>query len=248
MLIGYYPGGGGNRYYRYLKGDEYSSPGIEYDSILGNQVGRLREKYLVDDLQISVTDGTILLHCVNYNRITEKINNAHDIIIIKSDLKSSLRREWSIRGKYKPMFYPGTQVHNQFKLELYNAIKDPGWPDINLITEYNVLPDNILAEVEENIIKNQKFINPNSVYNFINSAYASIIWHNKVYQQYPIDAGNGKLLDIDTDPGPFAEIMRKELAFHENNVLFNFAWDVYEQYGENAPIINLYKERYSDDQ
>ena len=248
MIIGYYPGAGGNRYYQYLKGNEYSTPGIAYDLLTDNQVIRSRGSYLVDDLQISVTDGTVLLHCVNYNRITEKINNAHDIIIIKSDLKSSLRREWSIKGKYKPMFDPSTQTSDQLKLELYNTIKDTSWPDINLIAEYNVLPINILAEVEENMIKNQKFFNPSSIYNFIDSAYTSIIWHNKFYQQYPIDAGNGKLLDIDTDTGTFAEMMRKELAFHENNLLFNFAWEVYEQYGENAPIINLYKERYSDDQ
>jgi hypothetical protein len=242
MILGYYPGAGGNRYFQYRKNKEYSTPGIAYDFLTDHESIRFRGLFL-DQENIKIEkQANILLHCVNYSRIKEVLGDDDEIVIIKSDLKSSLRREWSIKGKYKPMFYPTAHNQEKFTLDLYNAIKDTSWPEIKNLDDYAKLPKIILDEVEDNLAKNSKFVNPTGVYNFLSAAYTSIIWHNETYKKFPLEAGNATLVDIDNDDSQFAEIMRRELNSHANNFLFNFAWDVYTTHGSHAPIISLYQE------
>lgn len=239
MIIGYYPGGGGNRYYQYSNGNEFSQSGIAYDNIVS--LG-CKGHYLNADTQLEkLHHPTILLHCVNYDRIYQ-VTGRKDITIIKSNLKDSLCREWSIKGKYKPMVSLELLSYEDFLLELYNAIKDPMWPDIKNIVEYKNLPKKIYDEVELNFIKNKNFVSNDSIYNFLTAAYSAIIWHNDFYKQYPLDPGPAVLVDIDNDTTKFGQIMRQELQLYQDNKLFNFAWEVFQSLGKNAPIITLYQE------
>lgn len=239
MIIGYYPGAGGNRYYQFLKNRDFSKLGKAYDHVTGNFSIKSRGLYL-DEIPKNNIVGDVLCHSVNYQRIAEAFGN-QTVYIINADLKASLRREWSIKGKYKPMFQTDSNDYEKFVLELYRAVKDTFWPGISTLTEFYTLPDRIKKEVNEQISKNLCHIQNDSTYNFLNSAFESIAWHQKHYAKFPLDSGAGTLIDINTQDTEFSKIMQKELALYEDNVLFNFAWDVHQAHGNDAPIVDLYE-------
>lgn len=187
MIVGYYPGAGGNRYYEYANGRKFNKPGIGYDSTTINIVSR--SQYFNNNILPNFLEtGNILCHCVNYHQIKKAYPNRDDIIIIQADLKSSLRREWSIQGKYKPMFFPVD--NNASLLETYNIIRADHWPIINHACEIDNLPLTITRELERKHSLLSVYTDPLSVYNYLVAAYESIIWHNELYNQYPFDAGN----------------------------------------------------------
>lgn len=236
MIIGYYPGAGGNRYLNYTLGKDFAGTGA-YDS---KTVGVFnRGKYLVDGETLVHNGATSLLHCVNYTRIHEHFPDEADVVIIKTDLKTSLSREWSIKGKNKPMFYPND---NEFIVELYNNIRDSSWPKIDLEFDIDTLPEYIQQELSAEIHKNRVYIDTQGTFNYLSAAYTSICWHNDLYQQWPFEAGAATVIDIENDSTEFAQVIRNELAQHTHNELFNFAWETFEQHGANAPIIDLYNQ------
>lgn len=239
MIIGYYPGAGGNRYYQYLKKLEFSTLGQAYDGITSNFFIKSRGQY-PDKLLKCCVDGDILCHAVNYQRIIESFGE-HTVYIINADLKASLRREWSIKGKYKPMFQNNSGNYEKFILELYHAIKDISWPGISSLDEFYVLPNRIKNEVNMQVTKNLCYIQNDNTYNFLSSAFEAISWHIDYYNTFPLELGQGILVDINTDDTEFSRIMRNELSLYDDNILFNFVWDVYQTHGSDASIIDLYK-------
>lgn len=244
MIIGYYPGGGGNRYFQFLKNLEYSTLGIAYDGATDNCFIKSRGLYL-DTLPTDKITGDILCHCVNYNRIVEAFGD-QPVYLIRTNLKASLRREWSIKGKYRPMFQQDNSSYEKFVLEVFHAVKDPLWPSISSLSDFYLLPPNIKQEVDKQISCNLCHIQNNNMYVFLSSAFEAIVWHQELYNKYQFDVGQGTLIDIDNQDNDFAKLMRKELSFYEDNVLFNFAWDAYQKYGSTAPIIDLFKEFTND--
>lgn len=239
MIIGYYPGAGGNRYYQYINSLDFSQTGIEYDTIV-----RLPQRgiYLNESNQIKdKTDPTILLHCVNYARISQETDRS-DIVIIKSDLKDSLCREWSLKGKFKPMFFPNADIDAAFLLELYRDIKDSSWPDLTDIADYKNLPMHILKEMETEVQKNKELLSTTGTHNFLSSAYTAIIWHHNFYKKYPFDPGPAQVIDVDMDSSEFAAVMRRELVLSRHSKLFNFAWEVFDALGRDAPVVTLFYE------
>lgn len=243
MIIGYYPGAGGNRLFQYLGDNDYSQHKIAYDTLTNNNLIPVRGAYLIDSSQITlIKSKSALLHCVNYDLISQKIDvHNQQVFIIKSDLKQSLRREWALKGKFKPMCHINS---DDFLLDLYKSIRDPSWPVIYSIDDYHKLPSRITKEVDEEFEKNSKSMNTDHTHNFLNAAYTSIAWHIDVYDRYPLNPGPANLIDIDNDQTEFAKFMRKELSLFSDHTLFNFAWDVFEQHGPDANIIDLYHERY----
>lgn len=239
MIIGYYPGGGGYRYYNYINGLEFNKSNIAYDGLTSVQ---LKGTYLDTENQLKYTGSkAVLTHCVNYARIQQQ-SDRNDIVIIQSSLKDSLCREWSLKGKYKPMFFPESISDTDFLIDLYQAIKDSSWPDVNNFEDYKKLPKLIYNEVELKLNENMAKTSQQGVYNFLTSAYTAIAWHHNLYKKYPMEPGPGQLIDIDTDVTEFGSVMRKELSLYKNNKLFNFAWGVFESLGANAPIISLFNE------
>lgn len=247
MIIGYYPGAGGNRYYQYSNNDDFSLPGVAYDNLTSNTLITSRGLYYdtAEPLPYYKND-TILTHCVNYDQIVKVLGPraTTNVVLIKADLKKSLRREWSIKGKNKPMFMKDANSLETFILELYTAIKDPSWPAIYNLPDYYSLPNKILQEVQDSVKENLKYIDSTGIYNYLESAFTAIVWHNKLYNKFPFDVGQSTLIDIDTDDTEFGQIMRNEFDLYENSVLFNFAWEVWETHGDQAPIIDLYQEKY----
>jgi len=242
MIISYYPGAGGNRYLHYSLGKSFNEPGIAYDFQTYKLMPR-RGMYLQDnDLPIRNCSDA-LLHNVNADRIQQIFPDCNnDVVIIKADLKSSLRREWSIKGKFKPMFNSDPEFYDRFILELYNSIRDSSWPEISSASEIYRLSDRIKKELFDQAEKNKIYIDNDNTINYLIAAYEAICWHSDLYKVYPMSVGSFQLVDIDNDDSEFCDVMRTELDLYKNNYLFNFAWTVFETHGNNAPIIDFYNE------
>jgi hypothetical protein len=239
MIIGYYPGGGGHRYYQYSNNQDFAKIDTAYDDLVNLPYCGL---YLDKNGQVKNTSfNTILLHSVNYDRIYQETGRT-DIVIIKSNLKKSLCREWSLKGKYRPMFFPEELSDEALLIELYQSIKDPSWPDLKNFAEYKMLPKQIYKEVEIEFNKNKTLMSRQGIYNFLIAAYTAIIWHQDLYKKYPMDPGPAQVVDVDADNTEFTEVMRRELKLYQNNKLFNFVWNVYEDLGNDAPIVTLFNE------
>jgi hypothetical protein len=85
-----------------------------------------------------------------------------------------------------------------------------------------------------------QYIN-HSMQDQVGQIFDMIVWHHNYYAMYPEDWSSAdEVIDIDTDPTEFGKVMRKEL--NNTDPLFDLAWDVFLQYGPNAPIIDLYNE------
>jgi hypothetical protein len=240
MIIGYYPGAGGNRYLNYTLGKDFAGEGA-YD----NKTTKVqyRGEYLLDNTILATQSVVALLHCVNYTRIQECFPNETNVVIIKTDLKTSLCREWSIKGKNKPMFYPTEdQTQTEFLLELYKNIKDPTWPVVTSLLDIVNLPLYIQTELQIQSNNNQKYIDNQGIFNYLSSAYSAIAWHNHVYTEFPMEYGSAQVIDINHDQSEFSQVIQKELDLYKNNTLFNFAWSVFETHGADAPIIDLYNQ------
>lgn len=74
--------------------------------------------------------------------------------------------------------------------------------------------------------------------NDLDNAYSFIKWHAQYYKEYPLSGLADKTINIDVDVDEFSLTMRTELELKSN--MFDLAWDAYCQYGDDAPIIDLY--------
>lgn len=234
MVITFYPGGGGNRYLRMLSGKEFSSPGVTYDRRVFTQPFKFR--YLLDDQDYDTSNECILTHCVNASRIRECIGDADQIVYIVSDLKQSLCREWSLEARFR------NNQRRDVILEAYNSIRAASWPDLVDSSQFALLPAAIRAETKQFIAKHQDLFD--NTYNEINSAYSTIIWHQDYYEKYPYRTSDTDVvINIETDPSQFAQVMRDELNRYPSE-LFNLAWEVATQYGKDAPVMDIFKDRF----
>ena len=76
--------------------------------------------------------------------------------------------------------------------------------------------------------------------NDLDSAFTFIKWHNQYYNQYPKNGTPDEIVHIDNSNDEFAVIMQTELL-NTTSFYFDYAYEIFEQYGENAPIIELYR-------
>ena len=99
MIIAFYPGSGGNRYYLHTTGKQDFEPQTTYDRILINQDFNYRYLDLdsvgIDDHQL------ILTHCVNVPLLRKHFPTHREIILIKSTLDLSLKREWYLEDQHR---------------------------------------------------------------------------------------------------------------------------------------------------
>lgn len=240
MVVGFYPGAGGNRYISYIKGQEWTTLGTIYDLKSGGTVQGC-EPYLDSTEQIPVVNTTdyVVTHSVNSKRISECFPG-HKIVLLRADLKSSLRREWSLKGKNDNV--QSNPNYEQNIIDCYNAIRADSWPVVDSFDQYQQAPEYIKQEVVAEFSKNLKLNAERNQY--LNSAYTTICWHHEFYNRYPYDDSCAEVINIDSST-EFGLIMRKELDLYKDNELFNFAWSVFEKYGTDAPIIGLYDRQHS---
>ena len=230
-VIGFYPGGGGNRFARYIAGLEYDQPNTTYDELLSNQ--HFINRYLSDGAIID--KDLVLTHCLNANHIRSLIPNCNITFLI-SDLKQSLHREWKLKGHNR--FRPDD---SNIRIEHYNAIKAEHWPDVTSERELNSLPVHIKIEVNDMFDQLSNLINPNGEHQHLLSAFATISWHNDYYKNYPVDMTNVTIIDIDKDNSPFTKVMQKELTVCIDPI-FELAWDSYGIHGKDAELTKIYEQ------
>lgn len=220
-VVAFYPGGGGNRYLRKLLGAEYTTEGIAYDNRFRNQ--SFEHRYLIGNVSPPGTD-IILTHCMDVDRIREKLK-PDQVLIIKTDLFKSLRREWILNG-HKSYTQRHSEDREQTIVELYNAIKTPSWPVCNAHTDFVLLDDKYQQEV-----LNQMPTVPIELH----SAWSTITWHSNYYKNTNIESAT--VLD---DP-EFMTVIESELNNY-NHPVFNFCWEQYNMHGADAPIVDLYNQ------
>jgi hypothetical protein len=231
MIIAFYPGGGGNRYLQLLSNNDWSQHGVSYDKT--NQQD-FEHRYLLNpgSIKKNKKNNHILTHCMN-SKMIKKLWPDQEILFIKSNLKKSLCREWTLHGHDR---YVSTVDHTAIpRLEHYNAIRDQHWPEISSVSMLKTLPVDILKEVNQNynlIIKQQgssktklEKLTQDCVIK-IESCYEDIVWHKDYYHQYPEDFSSAQqVIDIDTDKNEFAVFMREELALYPSEI-YDKTWSI----------------------
>jgi hypothetical protein len=98
MIIAFYPGAGGNRYYHYINGRNEFDACTTYDHLLNSQ--KFEYRYLDNDSKLD-DQPTILTHCVDVPLLRKLFPQQTDIRVIVSDLDASLRREWQLAGRHR---------------------------------------------------------------------------------------------------------------------------------------------------
>lgn len=95
-IIGYYPGAGGNRFLRNLEGKEFRKH-ASYDN-MSNQL--FQDRYPDSNIHSShdnKSNPVVLTHCMNVATLNQQFAPTK-IIIIKSNFKQSLMRQWALNG------------------------------------------------------------------------------------------------------------------------------------------------------
>lgn len=213
MVIGFYPGAGGHRYYNWVTDKKrIDVKNVTYD----NAPTDYNTRYATNNLVSHYTDSTS--HCVNYDTLKNCfVNNSNGFTIIVGDLKRCLYRYYCLTGKEH---YLKNQKSNDTELEIithYQAYKDSSWPQVQTIDQYKKLPAHIKDEVESN--RNQ--VMPNIDYL---AAESIIKFHHDYYTKYPLQIGNAMEVNIDHNDNFFCEVMRQELSVPFTDE-YNQAWE-----------------------
>ena len=99
MIIAFYPGAGGNRYFLSLKGQKEFNSNIIYDTdTFGCPAGY---RYLDDSTQGFPDRDVILTHCVNVPLLKKHFPTQDNIVVIVGDYQKCLRREWALSEQHK---------------------------------------------------------------------------------------------------------------------------------------------------
>jgi len=228
MIVAFYPGAGGNRYLRMTQHQEWQLHARSYDDAVNNQSPHNR--YIYPDETYSSTQDVILTHCVNTKLIKSTWPN-HAITVIIADLQCCLRREWMLHGHER--YLAKVDQTKIDKLELYNAIRDDSWPLVEHQQDIVMLPSHIQQEFDiayANMIDSVMNPGPDicailkkEYSQKIDSACSQIQWHKHYYQTYPLDLSFcDTVIDLN-DPGPFADLMQKELCMYASEI-FDRCW------------------------
>jgi len=108
MIIAFYPGAGGNRYYHYLQGLTDFVPNKTYDTSLSQ---RFEYRYLDQDSAGLPDQELILTHCVNVPLLLRLFPDHKDIHVIVADLDSCIQREWQLEDQYRDKMFDNKYEH-----------------------------------------------------------------------------------------------------------------------------------------
>lgn len=97
---------------------------------------------------------------------------------------------------------------------------------------------NKFSEVDK-VIDNKELVESD---NYLDICYNSIVWHNDYYKKYPVDYTNGVVISHGHE---FYEFMGSYLS-NITDKWFDLAWGLFEQYGSDAPVIDIYNEIKND--
>jgi organic radical activating enzyme len=115
MIIAFYPGAGGNRYYHILQGQQEFTSLTTYDHLLKDQ--HFEYRYLTLESKLSNQD-LILTHCVNVPLLNQ-LFPGHKVVVIKSNLENSLQREWYLEDQHRNKNMPDKLEHAKAHLSYH---------------------------------------------------------------------------------------------------------------------------------
>jgi hypothetical protein len=100
MVIAFYPGGGGNRFYQWLQGQTRFESNTGYDR--ANPFQSFINRYPTPETKSQlISHPVIFTHCVNHDLITEYWPDHKEIFFVSTDPVKSLRRQWNLFQKFK---------------------------------------------------------------------------------------------------------------------------------------------------
>lgn len=103
----------------------------------------------------------------------------------------------------------------------------------------------IAADLKNSLMRQwelrQKHISKNQ--HPVGGPFSAICWHADYYKQYPYEPADAVVVDINSGIDIFSTSMRSELD-SITSPEFDFAWDVYTQHGNSAPILTLFDEQF----
>ena len=224
QIISYYPGGGGNRYYRCLVDKEWKTPNTSFDFHSEAKEYTSNDKYYLDK---SWDRPFLLTHCRDTALIRRTYPKAR-ITVIKTKLKDALCREWNINGRYREAPAPDIDP-----VEHYNSIRDESWPECNNAEQLNELAFDIYQEVQKDFrdVKRQNEVANNTplsgLIQTVERAWNTIDFHWSYYQDVKVDDDYAdQIIDINDDYNLFCVNMQRELEA-QSNELFDEVWKVY---------------------
>lgn len=212
MVIGFYPGAGGHRYYNWVTNKPFS----ETEKVYDNAPTDYDARYATEHSHSEYTD-IVSSHCVNYSILKNCYVNQSSFTILKSNLKQSLYREYRLVGRERYLRNRPSITTEQIQIEHYQVYKDPAWPVVNTVEEYQNLPAWIHHELEQDrrsVVEDTDFL----------AAEATITFHYNYYKQYPLEIGAANIVDIDQGDNRFCEVMRQELSVPFTDQ-FERAWE-----------------------
>jgi len=242
MIICFYPGGGGNRYYNSINNKEYETLSRSYDSSIRIPGTHSKFRYLDDSTIYEYGDNTtILTHCLNFEKIKYHFPKKTKFVVLDTEFKSSIRRQWCLEGKilYKK------EEKKYAKLDVYNAIKEKSWPDVANENELKNLPKDMLEALDNGIIGDNYY--SGTSFDNINSAFSSICYHRNYYNTYPPTMLSSSGVDIidcrknNSNSTEFSKVILSELDRYISKT-FDFAWDTFDSLGESAPVLSMWED------
>lgn len=242
MIICFYPGGGGNRYYNSVNNKEYKTLNRSYDSSHGIPGTHSKFRYLNDSTIYEYDDDTtVLTHCLNFEKIKYHFPKKTKFVALDTDFKSSIRRQWCLEG----MILYKKEEKRYSKLDVYNTIKEKSWPNIDNENELKNLPNYILKAVAIGLSNDEYY--SGSEFDDINSAFSSICYHRNYYNIYPPTMLSSSGVDIidcrknSRNSTELSKVILNELDSYTSEI-FDFSWDAFDSLGEGAPVLSMWKD------
>lgn len=233
MIIAFYPGGCGNRYLNFIKDKEYQTFSKSYEA--SNRQKNTNRYLLSKNTKRCEGEDTeiILTHCLNYNKIKYYFPK-HSIVALVTDLKSSLRRQFMLDG-IDP-YNKNNKVYSI--LDIYNSIREYSWPRIEFENQIDKLPVDIKQKLEAAIVGYEYYSGP--IFKEVVAAFETICFHRKYYETYQptvYTVDETTQIDCNNPTDEFTRVVNMEIGLYKNTT-FDFAWNIFEKYGPQAPIIN----------
>lgn len=219
-VISYYPGAGGNRYYRQLTNKTWNETGAIYDYFPEAKQYTGTDKY---HLNPQWSERFLLTHVRDTQLIRQVYPNSY-ITAIDCELKSALCREWKVNGiqLYRERkTRPDRVVH-------YNAVRDPSWPVCTSLADIARLPAGVRTEVDRDyqLTVDREF---SAEQLFWESAEQTIAWHVNYYRNDTVvdNSAADRVVDVKTSDTDFAQAMQQEFERSQDPV-FDSVWSQYE--------------------
>jgi hypothetical protein len=141
MVIAWYPGAGGNRFYKWLAGQHQFELNKGYDRTNPHQY--FENRYPCRDTKSQLMNlPVIFTHCVNYDLIKECWPEHDEIYFIAADRHKSLRRQWLLFQQYiSPNKHPAGGPFSTVVWHHEYYTKYPWNPGPGTVVDHNSFPE-----------------------------------------------------------------------------------------------------------